>query len=106
MRGDKRDQVAYLPPTEREHMTTARPLAAATGALGAGVPGPAYDRSQLTVGIVHVGTGAFLRSHQAAYLDRLMADGRALNWAICGVDLLPADRPKAARSRPRTASTR
>jgi mannitol 2-dehydrogenase len=82
-------------------MTTARLRAAATSApesaaLKTGVPGPAYDRSQLTVGIVHIGTGAFLRSHQAVYLDQLMNDGQALDWAICGVDLLPADRPKAA----------
>jgi mannitol 2-dehydrogenase len=77
-------------------MTTVRLRAAATSALGAGVAGPAYDRSQLTVGIVHFGTGAFLRSHQAAYLDQLMNDGQALDWAICGVDLLPADRSKAA----------
>jgi mannitol 2-dehydrogenase len=77
-------------------MTTARLRAAAASVLDAGVPGPVYDRSQLTVGIVHIGTGAFLRSHQAAYLDQLMNDGQALDWAICGVDLLPADRHKAA----------
>lgn len=77
-------------------MTTARLRAATIGGLDAGVPGPAYDRSQLAVGIVHIGTGAFLRSHQAAFLDRLMNAGQALDWAICGVDLLPGDRPKAA----------
>jgi len=40
---------------------------------------------------VHIGTGAFLRSHQAAYLDQLMNDGQARDWAICGVGVLPSD---------------
>ena len=55
------------------------------------VPVPAYDRSQLRVGIVHLGVGGFHRSHQAMYLDRLMNDGDAHDWAICGVGLLPGD---------------
>ncbi len=56
------------------------------------IPVPDYDRSQLTVGVVHFGVGAFHRAHQAMYLDRLMNQGKALDWAICGVGLLPADR--------------
>ena len=56
------------------------------------VPGPSYDRSALSTGVVHFGVGAFHRSHQAMYLDRLMNDGRALDWAITGVGLLPADK--------------
>lgn len=52
---------------------------------------PSYDRSSLTVGIVHVGVGGFHRAHQAMYLDRLMNDGKALDWAICGVGVLPGD---------------
>jgi mannitol 2-dehydrogenase len=60
------------------------------------VAGPRYDRSQVQVGIVHFGTGAFHRSHQAMYIDQLMNTGLALDWGICAVDVLPAERPKAA----------
>ena len=56
------------------------------------VPAPTYDRSSLTVGIVHFGVGAFHRAHQAAYLDRLMNAGDAFDWAICGVGVMEADR--------------
>jgi mannitol 2-dehydrogenase len=52
---------------------------------------PSYDRSALTAGIVHFGVGGFHRAHQAMYLDRLMDAGRALDWAICGVGVLPGD---------------
>ena len=31
---------------------------------------PAYDRSAITTGIVHIGVGGFHRAHQAMYLDR------------------------------------
>ena len=54
---------------------------------------PAYDRSQVTAGIVHFGVGGFHRAHQAMYLDRLMNDGKALDWGICGVGALPARPP-------------
>ena len=54
-------------------------------ALPAAVPGPSYDRSQVTTGIVHFGVGGFHRAHQAMYLDRLMNQGKALDWGICGV---------------------
>ncbi|MDR6559643.1 mannitol 2-dehydrogenase [Arthrobacter pascens] len=52
---------------------------------------PRYDRTELTTGIVHFGVGGFHRAHQAMYLDRLMNDGKALDWAICGVGVLPHD---------------
>jgi mannitol 2-dehydrogenase len=52
---------------------------------------PSYDRSALTAGIVHFGVGGFHRAHQAMYLDRLMNAGQALDWAICGVGILPGD---------------
>jgi len=52
---------------------------------------PTYDRSALRVGIVHLGVGGFHRAHQAMYLDRLMQQGKAHDWAICGVGVLPAD---------------
>ena len=55
------------------------------------IPGPGYDRSRVRVGIVHVGVGAFHRAHQAKYLDALMEQGKALDWGICGVGVMPFD---------------
>jgi mannitol 2-dehydrogenase len=52
---------------------------------------PTYDRSLVTPGVVHVGVGGFHRAHQAMYHDRLMNQGNALDWGICGVGILPAD---------------
>jgi mannitol 2-dehydrogenase len=52
---------------------------------------PTYDRSDLSVGIVHFGVGNFHRSHQAMYLDRLFNAGTAREWGICGVGVLPGD---------------
>src|SRR5260370_22021307 len=57
-----------------------------------GLPAPAYDRRQVTPGVVHVGVGGFHRAHQAMYHDRLMNEGKALDWGICGVGVLAADR--------------
>ncbi len=56
------------------------------------VPVPRYDRSRLIAGIVHIGVGGFHRGHQAMYVDRLLNDGRAAEWGICGVGVLPGDR--------------
>jgi fructuronate reductase len=47
---------------------------------------PAYDRSGLRRGIVHLGLGAFHRAHQAVYTDAAMAKGD-LRWGIAGVSL-------------------
>ena len=52
---------------------------------------PGYDRGSVRAGIVHLGVGAFHRAHQALYLDRLMNDGKALDWGIVGVGVLPGD---------------
>jgi mannitol 2-dehydrogenase len=60
--------------------------------LPADLPVPAYDRGALRTGIVHFGVGGFHRAHEAMYLDRLMTAGAALDWAICGVGVMPADR--------------
>jgi mannitol 2-dehydrogenase len=62
------------------------------GALDREVAVPSYDRSVVRAGIVHFGVGGFHRAHQAMYLDRLMNDGQALDWGICGVGVLPQDR--------------
>ena len=56
------------------------------------LPGPAYDRDRVTPGVVHVGVGGFHRAHQAMYHDRLMNQGTALDWGICGVGVMAADR--------------
>jgi mannitol 2-dehydrogenase len=52
---------------------------------------PAYDRNLVTPGVVHFGVGGFHRSHQAMYHDRLMNEGTALDWGICGVGVMAAD---------------
>jgi len=63
--------------------------------LGGSLSVPSYDRSSVRTGIVHLGVGAFHRSHQAMYLDRLMEEGKARDWGICGVGVLPSDRRMA-----------
>jgi mannitol 2-dehydrogenase len=69
------------------------PLNAQTLAYWSGrLPVPAYDRDLVTPGVVHVGVGAFHRAHQAMYHDRLMNEGAALDWGICGVGVMAADR--------------
>ena len=52
---------------------------------------PAYDRTRLTPGIVHIGLGNFHRAHQAWYLHRLMQQGLAHDWAIIGAGVRPFD---------------
>lgn len=69
--------------------STTRLTAAALGSLA--VPVPSYDRSTVSTGIVHFGVGGFHRAHQAMYLDRLMEQGQALDWGICGVGVMPFD---------------
>lgn len=68
------------------------PLSAETlPSLASSLPTPDYDRSAVRTGIVHFGVGGFHRAHQAMYLDRLMREGEALDWGICGVGVLPGD---------------
>ncbi|MGD0603996.1 MAG: mannitol dehydrogenase family protein [Streptosporangiaceae bacterium] len=70
-----------------------QPLNAQTLPYWAGrVEGPSYDRTLVTPGVVHIGVGGFHRAHQAMYLDRLMNKGEALDWGICGVGVMPADK--------------
>ncbi|MFC5333888.1 mannitol dehydrogenase family protein [Mycobacterium branderi] len=54
---------------------------------------PRYDRSKVSVGIAHIGAGHFHRAHQAMYIDRLLQQGLAHEWGICGVGVLPSDWP-------------
>lgn len=69
-----------------------KPLNAQSLSSFATLPTPIYDRSQVRTGIVHIGVGGFHRAHQAAYLDRLMNEGKALDWGVTGVGLLAPDR--------------
>jgi mannitol 2-dehydrogenase len=52
---------------------------------------PAYDRSRLTAGILHIGVGNFHRAHMALYTDDLFAKGLDHDWAILGAGVRPAD---------------
>ena len=52
---------------------------------------PTYNRKDVTVGIVHIGLGGFHRSHQAYYVDSLLASCTPKNWGICAVSLLQSD---------------
>lgn len=62
---------------------------AALPSLPDAVEAPRYDRTALRSGIVHIGVGHFHRSHQAMYLDQLMRQGAAMDWAICGAGVFP-----------------
>ncbi len=55
------------------------------------LPVPTYDRDLVAPGVVHFGVGGFHRAHQAMYHDRLMNEGAALDWGICGVGVMAAD---------------
>ncbi|WP_051208107.1 mannitol dehydrogenase family protein [Saccharospirillum impatiens] len=54
---------------------------------------PAFNRSDVEVGIAHIGVGGFHRAHQARYLDDLMAGSGDLHWGICGIGIRPEDKP-------------
>lgn len=46
-----------------------------------------YDRATCSIGIVHVGFGAFHRAHQAVYIDDYMQATGDLRWGIAAVNL-------------------
>ena len=81
-----------------------RAAPATLGRLAASIERPRYDRTRLSVGIVHLGIGAFHRAHQAVYTEDAL-DAAPGGWGICGVSACAARRC-AMRSRPRTGSTR
>ena len=60
------------------------------GILPTAVACPAYDRSALKTGIVHLGIGAFMRAHMAAATEAAIAAGD-LRWGITGVSLRQPD---------------
>lgn len=59
---------------------------AALSGLPAEVARPAYDRSQVKTGVVHLGIGAFHRAHQAVVFDDALASGD-LRWGVLGASL-------------------
>ncbi len=71
-------------------MTTKLSLAN-LGSLGPKVAVPGYKRTDLSPGIVHIGTGNFHRAHQALYLDALFNKGLDQDWAIIGTGVQPSD---------------
>jgi mannitol 2-dehydrogenase len=60
--------------------------------LDASIVRPSYDRSHLVPGLVHIGAGAFNRSHLAVYLDDLLTCEDEPRWGEVAVGLLSADR--------------
>ena len=46
-----------------------------------------YERDFCTVGLVHLGCGAFHRAHQAVYIDDYMGKTGDLSWGIAGINL-------------------
>ena len=58
----------------------------ALAALPDGIQRPNYDPSNLGIGIVHLGLGAFHRAHQAVYTDDAIAASGG-DWGICAVSL-------------------
>jgi mannitol 2-dehydrogenase len=55
------------------------------------VSAPLYDRKKLIPSIVHIGVGAFHRSHQAVYLNTYAQETGDLTWGILGAGVLPSD---------------
>lgn len=76
------------------------------GTLDARVARPAYDRSALGHGIVHVGLGNFHRAHQAVYLDDLFATAAITTGPSPAPECARPTPACATRSRRRTASRR
>jgi fructuronate reductase len=61
--------------------------------LASAAPGaalPRYDRAAVRPGVVHLGIGAFMRAHQAVYLDDVLARGD-LGWGVVAASLRSPD---------------
>ncbi len=72
--------------TEPTSKVTARPpLDRAHSALLPPAIRPAVDPASLTVGIVHLGAGAFHRAHQVVYSETASALAGQTRWGICAV---------------------
>ena len=46
---------------------------------------PPLDPEAVSVGIVHLGIGAFFRAHQAVFTEEAMAASGDSSWGVCGV---------------------
>jgi fructuronate reductase len=55
---------------------------------------PDYDFLNLSIGVVHLGLGAFHRAHQAVYTEDALCS-RGGDWGILGASLRHADAPSA-----------
>jgi fructuronate reductase len=71
--------------------------AASLSTLPANVARPAYDRSAISTGIVHLGIGSFHRAHQAVYTDSVLAGGDR-RWGIVGASLRSPDTRDALKA--------
>jgi fructuronate reductase len=65
---------------------------ATLASLPASVVRPAFDPNAVSVGIVHLGLGAFHRAHQAVFTDDVLASDP--RWGILGVSMKT---PRATR---------
>jgi len=52
---------------------------------------PRFDPAEVAAGIVHIGLGAFVRAHVAAFNDEAMEATGDLSWGIAGVSLRSAE---------------
>jgi len=62
--------------------------------IPAGVRRPDYDFLNLSIGIVHLGLGAFHRAHQAVYTENALRSSGG-DWGILGASLRHPDVPNA-----------
>lgn len=67
---------------------------AALARLPSAVRRPQYDFLNLSIGIVHLGSGAFHRAHQAVFTEQALMSGGG-DWGILGASLRHADVPTA-----------
>ncbi|WP_109442349.1 mannitol dehydrogenase family protein [Devosia elaeis] len=74
-------------------MTNSRLSQSTLANIAKGIAVPAYDRTKVTPGIVHLGIGAFHRAHMAVYVDDLL--GADPSWGIVGASLRRPDTKEA-----------
>ena len=72
-------------------MRLARLCPSTLALVPAAVQRPAFDRTVLRTGIVHLGLGAFMRAHLAVFNDAALDRGGDAGWGLCGVSLRHAD---------------
>ena len=53
---------------------------------------PTYNRYTVTPSIVHLGVGAFSRSHLSVYTDDILSEGNDTRWGILGAGIIPQDK--------------